>query len=114
MCIRDSSHAMGFLGGVSYTILVAKICQDNPDLEVCDLIYKFFEFYSDCKWVDPISIKVGKNKGDKLNLNNLQLLDSLNNDIMPIMTPNYNPNNSAYRVSENSFKIIREEILRGR
>jgi poly(A) polymerase Pap1 len=77
--------------------MVAKICQDNPDLEVVDLIYKFFEVYADWKWLDPVFIKIGKKK-DKLNLNTLQLLESYSSDLMPILTPNNNPKNSAYRV----------------
>ena len=64
------SNTQGYLGGVSYAIMVAKICQDNPDLEVADLVYKFFEVYADWKWLEPVAIKIGKKK-DKLNLNTL-------------------------------------------
>lgn len=55
-----------------------------------DTIYKFFEVYSDWKWIDPVYIKIGKKK-DKLNLNSLQVLDGLSFDFMPIMTPNNKP-----------------------
>ncbi len=91
------SNTFGYLGGVSYAIMVAKICQDYPDLEMADLLFKFFEVYSEWKWLDPVSIKIGKKK-DKLNLNTLQVLDGYSQDIMPILTPTKNPKNSAYRV----------------
>lgn len=33
---------------------------------------------------------------------------------MPIMTPNTNPKNSAYRVCEHSYKTIIDEFIRAR
>ena len=107
------SNTLGYLGGVSYAILVAKICQDHPDLDVCDLIYKFFEFYAEWKWVDPIFIKILQ-KRDKLNINALQVLESISYEVMPIMTPNNNPKNSAYRVCEATYNTIKKELARGR
>lgn len=66
------SNTFGYLGGVSYAIMVAKICQEYPELEMPDLFYKFFEVYSEWKWIDPVSIKIWKKKDkDKLNLNTL-------------------------------------------
>lgn len=50
--------------------MVAKICQDNPEMELADLVYKFFEVYSEWKWIDPIYMKMGKQR-DKLNLDSL-------------------------------------------
>ena len=64
------SNTLGYLGGVSYAIMVAKICQDYPDLEIPDLLHKFFTVYSEWKWIDPVMLKVGKKK-DKLNINAL-------------------------------------------
>ena len=52
------SHQFGYLGGFSYAIMVAKICQDYPNLEVADLLYKFFEVYSEWKWLDSVNIKI--------------------------------------------------------
>jgi len=52
------SHSFGYLGGVSYAIMVAKICQDFPQLEVVDLLCKFFEVYSEWKWMEPVNIKM--------------------------------------------------------
>lgn len=70
------SNSLGYLGGISYAILVAKICQDNPNLDFCDLVAKFFEVYANQKWQDPVFIKI-KQKKEKLNLNSLQVLDKL-------------------------------------
>ncbi|CDW77806.1 poly polymerase gamma [Stylonychia lemnae] len=109
------SNTFGYLGGISYAILVAKICQDHPDLELVDLVHKFFEVYSEWKWFDPVFIKIGKKKDNtKLDLNKLQVLDAYSQDIMPILTPNTNPKNSAYRVCQLTFDTICSELYRGK
>jgi poly(A) polymerase Pap1 len=66
-------------------------------MELADLVYKFFDVYAEWKWIDPIYIKVGKQR-DKLSLGSLQVLDGLTFEFMPIMTPSKIPRNSSYRV----------------
>lgn len=107
------SHQFGYLGGFSYAIMVAKICQDYPQLEVSDLLYKFFEVYSDWKWLDSVNIKIQKKK-DKLNMNSLQVLNAFSYDPMIILTPLNNPKNTAYRVTQFTFETIIKEIKRAR
>lgn len=51
------SAQFGYLNGIACAVMVAKIHQDNPDLEVADLVYKFFEVYSQSDWKTPVSIK---------------------------------------------------------
>lgn len=63
--------------------------------------------------MDPIIIKVSKKK-EKLNVNALQILDSAYNEYMSIMTPNFSPKNSAYRLCERTFTTIFNEIVRAR
>lgn len=93
--------------------MVAKICQDYPQLEVADLLYKFFEVYSDWKWLDSVNIKIQKKK-DKLNMNSLQVLNAFSYDPMIILTPLNNPKNTAYHVTQFTFETIIKEIKRGR
>lgn len=40
------SNAFGFLGGISWAILLAKTCQMYPNLAPSELIHKFFFMYS--------------------------------------------------------------------
>jgi len=107
------SHTFGYLGGVSYAIMVAKVCQDYPYLEIADLLYKFFEVYSEWKWLEPVYIKIQKKK-DKLNINTLQVLNSYSYDPMIILTPISNPKNSAYRVLSVNFDTIVKELKRAK
>lgn len=104
------SHTFGYLGGVSYAIMVAKICQDNPLLEVADLVYKFFEVYSEWKWLEAVSIKITKKKKDHLNIHTLGVLNAYSYDPMIIQTPTSNPKNSAYRVTQFTFDTILKEL----
>ena len=41
------SNVMGYLGGIGWAILVAKVCKDNPKMEPNQLLHRFFEFYRD-------------------------------------------------------------------
>ncbi|MFG1588296.1 poly(A) polymerase, partial [Staphylococcus aureus] len=45
------SNALGFLGGVSWAMLVARVCQLYPNATPSILVYKFFFVLS--KWVWP-------------------------------------------------------------
>lgn len=44
------SNVLGYLGGVTWAMLVARICIDNPNMPVCKLLYQFFKFYAEFKW----------------------------------------------------------------
>ena len=50
------SNALGYLGGVAWAILVAKICQLFPNCRANALIRKFFEVYSTWDWENPVQI----------------------------------------------------------
>ena len=50
------SNAMGYLGGVAWAILVAKICQLFPKCRANILIRKFFEVYGNWDWENPVQI----------------------------------------------------------
>lgn len=41
------SNVMGYFGGITWAILVAKVCIDNPNAAPNKLIARFFEFYRD-------------------------------------------------------------------
>lgn len=40
-----SSNAMGYLGGISWAILIAKICQIFPNHKPVKLLYEFFYIF---------------------------------------------------------------------
>ena len=58
------SNAMGYLGGVAWAILVAKICQLFPKCKANQLIRKFFEVYGAWNWEIPVQINEIKEEVD--------------------------------------------------
>ena len=61
------SNKLGYIGGVTWAMLVARICIDNPNTPVYKLLERFFEFYSTYDWgpKNPVAlcpIQVDKQK----------------------------------------------------
>lgn len=46
----------GYLGGVTIAVMVAKTCQEHPDLSAACTLYKFFETYAESSWREPVQI----------------------------------------------------------
>ncbi|XP_035764609.1 poly(A) polymerase type 3-like isoform X1 [Neolamprologus brichardi] len=107
------SNKLGFLGGVSWAIMVARICQVYPNATASTLVIKFFKIFS--MWVWPIPIRLME--VEKCNYN-LPFWDTKVNrrdrcHLMPIITPAYPQQNTSVNVSRSTFAILNEEIDRG-
>ncbi|WAR19443.1 PAPOG-like protein [Mya arenaria] len=48
------SNSLGFLGGVSWAMLVARVCQLYPNADPSTLLQKFFMVYSKWEWPQPV------------------------------------------------------------
>ena len=107
-------NIVGYLGGVAYAILVAKICQMYPNAAPSTLLNKFFTVYHQWSWGRvPILLKpieegsLGfKVWNPKTNMRDRQHL-------MPIITPAYPSMNSTYNVSKSTLRVMRNEFERG-
>lgn len=55
------SNVFGYLGGVSWAILTAQVCQLYPLVAPSKLIEKFFQLYNQWKWPFPIFLNVPQN-----------------------------------------------------
>ncbi|XP_030626747.1 poly(A) polymerase type 3-like [Chanos chanos] len=107
------SNSLGFLGGVSWAILVARICQLYPNAVPSTLIHKFFMVFAQWEW--PIPVLLRKQVKSKLNLPVWDPRTSRNDryHLMPIITPAYPQQNSAYNISVSTRAVIMEEIKHG-
>ncbi|KPJ04415.1 Poly(A) polymerase gamma [Papilio xuthus] len=51
------SNTLGYLGGVSWAMLVARTCQLYPNALPATLVHKFFLVFSQWKWPQPVLLK---------------------------------------------------------
>uniref|UniRef100_A0A1I8G3B1 Poly(A) polymerase n=1 Tax=Macrostomum lignano TaxID=282301 RepID=A0A1I8G3B1_9PLAT len=99
------SNAMGFLGGVSWAILLARIAQLYPNAAPNVLIIRFFHVLTRWSWPKPVELC-------ELSPPNLHFpeWDPRTNikdqfHLMPIITPVYPRQNSTYNVSISTKQV---------
>lgn len=90
------SNVLGYLGGVSWAMLVARICQLYPNAAAATLVCKFFLVFSQWKWPQPVLLK----KPDNVNLG------------FPVWDPRVSiPRQRQFYIRLSSFKLIGWSVL---
>ena len=107
------SNVLGYLGGVSWAMLVARTCQLYPNACASTLIEKFFLVFSQWKWPQPVLLK----QPDQVALG-FQVWDPRVNvhdryHLMPIITPAYPQQNSTFNVSKSTRAVLQEAFEAG-
>lgn len=93
-----SSNQIGYLGGISWAILVAKICQLFPNHYPNRLLAEFFNIYSIWDWRNaPVKI--------------VEMATEKSTSIMTVYTPGV-AFNSTMRINEITFRVIMKELKR--
>ncbi|KAF0686266.1 Aste57867_21872 [Aphanomyces stellatus] len=109
------SNVLGFLGGVNWAILVARVCQLYPQSLAGTLLTKFFRVYHQWIWPNPILLN---NLIDDVSAHlelNLQAWNPKLNPrdrlhLMPIITPAYPAMNSSYNVLDCTLALMQAEF----
>lgn len=106
------SNVLGYLGGVSWAMLVARVCQLYPNSDAATLVQKFFLVFLKWQWPQPVLLKRPEEAGlgwDRL------VWDPRRNvsdrfHLMPIITPAYPQQNSTFNVSHSTLEVMKKEF----
>lgn len=107
------SNSLGYFGGVTWAMLVARTCQLYPNAAASTVVQKFFVVFSKWVWPNPVLLKQPENVNLGFPVWNPNVTVSDRYHLMPIITPAYPQQNSTFNVSISTKQVMVNEIHRG-
>ncbi|CAL2032103.1 unnamed protein product [Caenorhabditis brenneri] len=107
------SNAMGFFGGITWAILVARTCQLYPNASASTLVQKVFFVFASWDWKSPVLLDFLSNENSgMIALDNMvwgrKYADRFH--LMPILTPCFPEQNSTHNVTRSTKQVIESEL----
>jgi hypothetical protein len=107
--------AYGFLGGISWSLLVAKVCSEHPELPQSSLLRLFFQTWAKWQWSQPVELVQRTVKGGEFTFTlDAEVWDARKSSApMVILTPVYPSMNTSHSVSRTALRVLVAEFHRG-
>ncbi|KAF8311151.1 Poly(A) polymerase [Clavulina sp. PMI_390] len=107
------SNVMGFLGGVAWAMLVARICQLYPNAAAATIVHRFFVLLAQWDWPRPVQLTKIEEGPLQVRVWNPKIYPSDRAHRMPIITPAYPAMCSTHNVSASQLQVMTQEFKRG-
>lgn len=104
---------MGYFGGISWAMLVARVCQEYPHSSGMHIVNQFFAYYVAWQWPNPIFLKPFNCTDYGFPVWNPKINQQDRLHLMPVITPAYPQQNSSYNITSSSFIIIKKKLQEG-
>ncbi|CAE8676726.1 unnamed protein product [Polarella glacialis] len=112
------SNILGFFGGITWSLLVARICQLYPYYAPNQLVNRFFRLYHQWNWTRPVMLCEIIDPANVPGMTSFKVWNPKANPadrqhVMPVITPAFPSMNSTYNVTETTKRILLDEFKRG-
>lgn len=106
------SNVNGFLGGVAWAMLVARVCQLYPNAAAGIIVSKFFMIFYQWNWPQPVLLKPIEEGPLQVRVWNPKLYPADKAHRMPVITPAYPSMCATHNVTQSTQVIMTGEFKR--